>query len=60
MPEGESVQEHLAVVGNINGRKLGFIIRVNIFQGESRAIPLDCLTDTGCDIDLIRKGLVGR
>ena len=41
-------------------KKSSLIIRMKVVQGKTQGVPLDCLIDTGCEIYLIRNGLVGK
>ena len=59
VPEGESVEEHIAKVRTVgNLLKTALILPMHVRQSNGRVIILRALVDTGCKLNLIRKGFV--
>ena len=59
IPEGESIEEHIAKVRMV-GRvpRSALILPMYVHQSNGRVITLRALIDTGCELNLIRRGLV--
>ena len=58
VPEGISVEEHISRLRAIRHEYISLILRVWSLQPDGTKVPLDALVDTGCEVNLIRAGLV--
>ena len=60
VPENEDVDEHIAKVRMVHELdRSALIVPMCIQQSSGRIITLRALIDTGCELNLIRRGLVG-
>ena len=58
VPEGKGLDEHIAHLRTIRHERTSLILRMWVVQGNGTMAPLDALVDTGCEVNLIRTGLV--
>ena len=58
LPEGKGLDEHIAHLRAIRSERTSLILRMWVVQGDGSKVPLDALVDTGCEVNLIRAGLV--
>ena len=59
VPEGETIEEHMAkvrVVGLV--QKSALILPMVVVQSDGKEVTLRALVDTGCEVNLVRKGLI--
>ena len=58
LPEGVALNEHISRVRAIRTGKSSLILRMWVIQGNGEKVPMDALIDTGCEVNIIRTGLV--
>ena len=58
IPEGKNFEEHIAHLRAIRHEYTSLILRVWSIQPDGTKVSLDALVDTGCEVNLIRSGLV--
>ena len=57
VPDGETIEEHIAkvrVVGLV--QKSALILPMVVVQSDGKEVTLRALVDTGCEVNLVRKG----
>ena len=57
VPEDTSVEDHINTVRAIRGSRVALILPMYMKYRE-RLVPLKVLVDTGCEVDLVRTGLI--
>ena len=59
IPEGETMEEHIAKVRMVSQvQRSALVLPMYVHQSNGRVITLQALIDTGCVLNLIRRGLV--
>ena len=58
LPEGKELDEHIAHLRTIRSERTSLILRMWVVKGDGSKVSLDALVDTGCEVNLIRAGLV--
>ena len=58
VPEGEGLVDHLAKIGSVRMQRTSLFMKAWVVQGNGERVGLNTLIDTGCEVNLVRKGLI--
>ena len=58
VPENVPFEEHMMKVRALKAEKTSLQLRMWVLQGEGERVSLTALIDTGCEVNLVRRGLI--